>query len=177
MATGTVHLPIDGAAIADGSSNNKFPAIVYVISSDVTDPQVRIPTAQFDDTDDEHMAWSFRLPADYSSGGTLKLQFYMDSATSGNVVWSVSIQAVSPGDSIDMTSLDTDGEGGGWSIDTEAVPGTAGYPDEASISPGMDSAAAGDYMVIHLKRDADHASDTATGDAILVAATLEYTTS
>lgn len=176
MATATVILPVDGAAFADGSSNNAYPAIGYVTSSDATNPKLRLAVADFDDTTDEQMAWAFRLPADYASGGTVKLQFWMASATSGNVVWSASLQAVTPGDSTDMESLDTDGEGGGWSTGTEAVPGTAGYLDEASISPGMDSAAAGDLVALHIRRDADNASDTATGDARLCAVALQYTT-
>ena len=127
----------------------------------------------FDASTDEIIHKRFRLPTDYSSGATLKLQFSMASATSGNVVWAAEVWAITPADAADSdtTSYDT------ANSVTEAVPGTAGYLDEASITlTNADSMAAGDLVTIRIRRDADNASDTAAGDAELRAISLEYTT-
>jgi len=58
-----------------------------------------------------------------------------------------------------------------------AVPATAGYLDEISLAlTNFDSGAAGDFLAVKFSRDANHASDTATGDLELIAASLEFTT-
>lgn len=129
----------------------------------------------FDASTDEIVYLEFALPENYASAPVLKGIFSMASATSGNVVWAAQVWAMTPGDSadIDTESYDT------ANTDTEAVPGTAGYPDEFAITlTNADSMAAGDIVRIKLFRDADNGSDTATGDAELRIGTvrLEYTT-
>lgn len=176
MATATVILPVETGCLADGTANNAFPEVSLRTSTDADNPKARIWIASFGPGTDEYVSWQFRLPTDYSSGGTLKMQFYMSTATSGSVVWGACVQAVTPGDSDDMYSLDPVNEGGGWAYDTEVVPGTIRYLDEASITLNMDSAAAGDYILIEMFRNGTDSSDDAVGDANLVAASLEYTT-
>jgi hypothetical protein len=118
--------------------------------------------------------WQVRMPADYASAPVLKVQFKMVSATTGNVVWEGRLMAVTPGDSQDV---DADGFAAS-NTDTEAVPGTAGHLDEASITlTNADSVAAGDFVVIYLARLGADGSDTATGDAEMLVAALEYTQS
>lgn len=177
MATGTVYLPVEGAAPANGTANNPQAAIGALLSADADNPQARIWVATFDDSVGQSVSFQFRMPANYSSGGVFKIQYYMKSATSGNIQWELAVQAVSPGDATDMITLDPNGEGGAWSSVNEAVPGTAHTVDEASISPGMDSAAAGDFMLIHVRRDGAASGDTATFDAGLLGIAMEYTTS
>jgi hypothetical protein len=49
---------------------------------------------------------------------------------------------------------------------------------ETTITLGnLDSVAAGDLVFVLVYRDANHASDDLTSDALLVAVTFEYTTS
>jgi len=131
------------------------------------------PRVLFDDTTDEHMHWTFRMPSDYSSALTAKIQYSMASATTNNLILAVEVMAVSDGDAaaIDADSYDT--------VNTSAataVPGTAGYMDEISITlTNADSVAAGDWVAIRLSRDANNAGDTTVGDAEIVAMSLEYT--
>lgn len=170
----TVVLPIGGAMLPDGSASNAAPAIQRVKSS-ASAPSPHFLQLAFDASTDEMCYWSFRMPADYASGPVLKVQYKMASATSGNVIISGRLAAVSDGDStdVDAKALGTDN-----TSSATAVPGTAGYLDEISLTlTNADSVAAGDYVIVRLARDADNASDTATGDMEVVAVSLEYTAS
>lgn len=132
------------------------------------------PRILFDDTTDEIIHWTLRMPQNYASAPVLKLQYSMASATTGNVIVACQVMAVSDGDAaaVDTDSYDT--------VNTSAataVPATAGYMDEISLTlTNADSLAAGDFAALKMSRDANNASDTATGDLELVAASLEYTT-
>lgn len=160
MATGTIPLFIPGYF-----DDTNPPGIEFFNSK---------PRVLFDDTTDEIIHWTFRMDANYSSSPVLKVQYSMVSATTGNIIISCEVMAVSVGDAV---AVDTD------SYDTinvssaTAVPGTAGYPGEVSLSlTNNDSLAAGDWVALKIRRDADNASDTATGDLELIAISLEYTT-
>jgi hypothetical protein len=90
----------------------------------------------------------------------------MASATSGDVDVDVAIEAVTPGDAVDLdasTSFDTDN-----STDGTTVPGTAGYLGVIEVAlTNDDGATEGDYIRFRLTRDA--ANDTATGDMHVLA--------
>ena len=105
----------------------------------------------------------------------LKLQYAMASAAAGSVVLAAEVMAVTPdsdAQDIDADSYDT------ANSTTDAAPGTAGHLGEAAITlTNADSLTAGDLVKLRLSRDADNASDTATGDLELLAASLEYTRS
>ena len=119
--------------------------------------------------------WQFRMPKNYSSGLTAKLQYTMASAASGNVNPEIDIMAVSDGDAqdVDVASFDIENEISGGTT----VPGTAGYLDEISIAlVNNNNIAAGDLVIIRLARDHDDAGDTASGDMEVRAFSLEYTT-
>lgn len=97
----------------------------------------------------------------------------MASATTGAVYFEASVMAVTDGDAADINTESYDTANSG----NATVPGTAGYLDEISITlTNADSVAAGDYVKIKINRDANNASDTAAGDAEVVATSLEYTT-
>lgn len=159
MATGTIILPVQAAKLP--TSN---PAAL-----DASETNWRL---LFDATTSESCVWQFRMPVNYASGLTAKLQYSMASATSGTVAWDVYVMAVSDGDAADINteSYATVNTSGGVT-----VPGTAGYLDEISVTlTNADSVAAGDFTKIKVGRDV--ATDTATGDAELVCLSLEYTT-
>ena len=161
MATGSIILPI-AAYMPVGATS--FPVPYWNAN--------RISLA-YDDTTQEFAYWQFRMPSNYSNSPILKIQYKMASATSGNVVVRGSVMAVSDGDAaaVDTDSFDTANSA------TKAVPGTADYLDEISITlTNNDSLAAGDYTIIRVDRDAGNGSDTATGDMRIVNITLEYTT-
>lgn len=173
MATGTIILSIGAADLPDGSSSNAAPALQKVKSS-ATAPSPYFKQAAFDATTREQMTWSFLMPVDYGSAPVLKVQYKMASATSGNVVIEGRLAAVSDGDS---TDVDAKAFGSANTSSATAVPGTAGYMDEISLTlTNADSVAAGDFVVAYLARDAANASDTATGDMEVVSVALTYTT-
>jgi hypothetical protein len=160
--TGTINLAIEG-----GTHDASNPAGRDYFNSK--------PRLTFADAADETHHYTFRMPENYASGLTLKAQYSMESATSGNVILAAQVMAVSDGDS---AAVDTDSYDTANTSSATAVPGTAGYIDEISLTlSNADSVAAGDWVAIKIFRDADNASDTATGDLELIALSLEYTTS
>ena len=130
----------------------------------------------FDDTIDQSCQWQFRMPNDYVSSFTAKLQFSMADTQTGinKVKFSVSVMAVTPEDAVDIETDSFDGENTGVkTLDNNQV---AGYLKELSIPlTNADNVVAGDLVIIKIVRDADDVvDDTAIGDAELCAISLEY---
>lgn len=129
-----------------------------------------IPVLAYDASTNESAVWSFRLPTGWTGVPSLKVQAMMASATSGDVDLDAQVQAVTPGDALDLdatTSYDAAN-----STDNTVVPATAGYLFEVSITlTNFDSGAAGDWVRLKLTRDA--ASDTAAADLYVLGALLE----
>lgn len=123
----------------------------------------------FDDATDESAVFSLVMPQHYAGGGiSIYPHFAMTSATSGNVVLTVELERIADGGQ----DLDSDGFAAAVSA-TIAVPGTSGVVESSStiaLTDGaqMDSVAAGDAFRLRITRDADNASDTATGDLELI---------
>jgi len=165
MATATIILPVQSAKLP--STN---PAAI-----DGGEVNWRL---LFDDTvEDESCTWQFRMPANYASGLTAKIQFSLASTASGDdtAAFQVSVLAVTPDDAEDIvtgSAYDTANAG------TKALANnqTAGYLKELSIAlTNADSVAAGDYVKIKLNRDVS--ADDVVGDLEVVAFSLEFTTS
>jgi len=197
MARTEIALSVRSATLTDDSSGSAIAQVVREVTTDATDPQLAQFVGRFDDGTAEHLFWQFRLPGNFRSlqdGGfpALRVQFYMDDDQvddSKVVRWQTALLAVTPrgsggspaGDTDEMTSLDLTNDGGGWvtaSVTLDhASPATDDrlYEVVLDLSGNMDGAAAGDYVVLGLRRDADDASDTASGDACVLAAALEYT--
>lgn len=173
MATGTIALPIAAAQIPDGSSGNAAAGIQRIQGTEAN-PKKHLLAALFDAATDEHLWWTFRMPADYASGGALKLQWMTDTASANNVVWGGRLGAVTPGDA------DTPVEHAAAAASTTTTAGNATEARrliETSITlANLDSVAAGDLVTIVVYRDADNASDTLAADAELLAVAFEYTT-
>lgn len=160
MATGTIILTVESI---------KLPA-TNPVAIDAAETNWRL---LFDATTDEAGWWQFRMPQNYASAPVLKVQYSMASAITGAVYFQVQVMAVSDNDAADINTESYDTANSG----NATVPATAGYLDEISVTlTNADTLAAGDYTKIRLNRDADNASDTATGDAEVVAVSLEYTT-
>jgi hypothetical protein len=173
MPVGSVLLSIGSASLPDGSSGNAAPAIQRVQSS-AANPKAHFLQAAFDATTGEMLMWSFRMPQDYASAPVAKVQYKMASATTGNVVIAARIAAVSDGDAQDV---DAKAFAAANTSAATAVPATAGFLDEISLSlTTADSLAANDFVVLWLSRDASNAGDTAVGDLECLCASLEYTT-
>jgi len=169
--TKTIILPIEAATLPDGTAGN-LAATIERVKSSAGAPSPHFMRAWFNSTTDSFLYWSFRMPADYGSGLTAKIQYTMPVATSGSVVVGVALMAVTPGDAQDIYADAM----GTINSATDTVPGTVGYMKEISISlTNTDSLVAGDFVVLYLSRDANNASDTAKNDLDVVAFSLEYT--
>lgn len=118
----------------------------------------------FDASSVESASWTFRAPQGLSGSLSLVVSYFMASATSGNIDFEASVEAISEGDAHDLdagtyfSTVNT--------MTADAVPATQGYMGEFTISlTNADSIAAGDVVTIKLERDADDATnDTASGD-------------
>ncbi|UWZ37488.1 hypothetical protein Drose_04185 [Dactylosporangium roseum] len=166
-------LPPGAAVLPDGTASNLAPALQRRKSSGSA-PAIYMLELWFDASTEEWATWAFRMPADYASGPTLKIQYKAASATTGDVVWAGSLAAVTDGDATDVDAKVF----AAAQTATVTVPGTAGYLDEASISltTAADSVAAGDFVVVRIARQGAAGGDTATGDMEFVGAAITYTT-
>lgn len=129
------------------------------------------PALAFDTTTAESVYWTVIAPQAISGNLSLVVSYKMASATSGGIVFSSQIEAVTSGDAVDLdatTSFDTVNTG-----PAETVPATAGHMKQFTITlTNRDSYAEGDYLRISLKRETANASDTAAGDCYVLGAEL-----
>jgi hypothetical protein len=117
----------------------------------------------FDDATDESAVFVSIIPEGASLGSGLKIRLHWmaTTATSGNVVWDVSLERMTT--DLDSDSFDTIASG------TAAANGTSGILTVTEITlTTIDSVTAGDGFRLKVTRDANNASDTMTGDAELV---------
>lgn len=177
MATSRLVLPFPGGSPPDASgagNNPATPARVVSSGTQTTNtPKASYWSLLFDQSTDEHWEWAFPLPADYVSGGTLKL-YWGAVPTSGNVIWKAGVVMGEPS----SEDLDASVFVAADATAATAVPGTAGQFKETSITltmTGADVSGGADFVILFIGRDADNGSDTAAGDAFLVGAVLEYT--
>jgi len=161
MATATIQLPVP----PHGFDSSTPCALAYSNG---------VPKLLFDDTTIEACYWQFRMPQNYASALTAKIQYSMASGVANEVEFQVNVMAVSDADAQDLDAESYDAD----NVGSATVPGTAGYMDEISITlTNADSLAAGDLVRIRLTTDADDAvNDDATGDREVWAVSLEYTT-
>jgi hypothetical protein len=109
------------------------------------------PYLAFDAATDEAAYFTVFIPVGYTAPLTVVSTYAMASATSGDVIMDATVEAISDGD-----AMDTDSSESLDSVNTSAattVPGTAGNIDQISIAcTNGDSAAAGDYVRIRIRR-------------------------
>ena len=130
------------------------------------------PVLAFDASTQETAYWTLVSPQGLTGALSCVLTYMMASATSGNIEFEVAVEAITDADATDLdatTSFDAVNASGAI-----AVPGTAGYIDQVSVTlTNADSVAAGDLLRISISRDADAGTnDTATGDLYLLMAEL-----
>lgn len=128
----------------------------------------------FDASTNESVLFGLVMPRNYGGGGvTVYLHYAMSSAESGDIDWDVAFERI--GDQ--QQDIDSDGFAAANSVDNTNVPGTSGNVDVVSIAfsdgADMDSVAVGEAFRLKITRDA--ASDTATGDAELLAVEIKET--
>ena len=91
MATASILLPIP----AHWADPTNPPGLSYTAANR--------PYLTFDGTTDELCGWSFRMPVDYVSGLTIKVQYSMDTATTNNVAIRTEVQATADGENVATT--------------------------------------------------------------------------
>jgi hypothetical protein len=166
-----VLLPPLAAMLADGSAGNNAPQRLRVQGTDAS-PRKVYPVIAFDGaTLTETVFWTFRMPDDYVSGGSLMIDWYIN-LTAGAVKWQAAIGAVTPGDvdtpiehalaavSATVTNVNT--------VEANRLTQTV------IVLANLDSVQAGDLVFIKLFRNPNDAQDTAGADAIFVVAAFTY---
>jgi hypothetical protein len=114
----------------------------------------------------EAAIWQFLVPRNFNGKLQLDLIWKMQSATSGSVTWSAEVWAISPGDAADVNTQSFDTA----NTQSTSVPGTAGRLGATTVTcTNADSAAAGDFVQVRIKR-----TDALSGDAALVGLTVNY---
>lgn len=128
----------------------------------------------FDASNDESAYFKLRAIR-YGSGNlTLELDWYADTASSGDVVWGAQIAAITPNS--DTQDVETDGLATAQTA-TDSHLGTTGqrvHRAPAIAISNLDSLAADDWVMVRVYRDADAGGDGMAGDAILTLVTLSY---
>lgn len=145
-----------------------FPQIVQANGTNIP-----VRGLAFDASTDEAVFFVFRAVS-YGSGNlTVTLDWYADTASSGDVVWSAAIAAITP--DTDTQDIETDSLATANTVTDSHLGTTNQRLHRASITvSNLDSLAADDYVVLQILRDADNGSDSLTGDAVLVRVTVSY---
>ena len=141
------------------ATDNNPPATAFA----TIDQRNSTAVLDFDDATDESAVFVSIIPeaASLGSGLKIRLHWIATSATSGNVVWDVSLERMNT--DLDADSFSTIASG------TAAANGTSGILTVTEITlTTIDSVTAGDGFRLKVTRDANNASDTMTGDAELV---------
>ena len=129
----------------------------------------------FDAATDEAAFWMVH-PYDYVSGSiTIDLEWYADTATSGVVRWEAALAAITP--DTDTQDVETKAFATAVTVDDTHLGTTGQRLHRASITittANQDSLAARDDLWVRIRRIGSNAADTMAGDAILVAAILQY---
>lgn len=133
------------------------------------------PVLDFDDSTDESAVFSGIMPRNYGSGGVTVYLHVSSVATTGNHMFDVAFERI--GDQ--QQDVDSDGFAAVNAVGAVAVPGTSGNVDIVNVTftdgADMDSVAVGELFRLKVTRDADNASDTATGDSELHAVEIKET--
>lgn len=132
-----------------------------------------VPSLAFDAGTDEAVLFFFRA-VNYGSGNiTIDIDWYAGTASSGDVIWGAQIAAITP--DTDTQDIETDAFATANTVTDSHLGTTAQRLHRASITlSNLDSIAVGDWCCLKIYRDADNASDTMTGDALLTKLTISY---
>jgi hypothetical protein len=150
-----------------------LPTTAFAAPDVIQGTNFSFPVLRFDAATDENAYFPFRLH-NYGSGNiTIDLDWYADTASSGDCKWAGRIAAITPNSDAD----DIEGKAFATFADvTTTHLGTTGQRLHRSTVTltATDAAVAGDMCWIRIQRDADAAGDTMAGDALLVGATISY---
>lgn len=128
----------------------------------------------FDDTTVETVYFESFLPRNYAGGGiTATICWMATSATSGDVVWSISWERMDTGTDLDSDSFASE------QTATATTSATSGKPTYTTIAftngAQIDSVSVGEKFRLQFRRNASAGGDTMTGDAELLGIELKET--
>lgn len=149
-----------------------FPASNFGAPTVTQGTNFPVPALAFDATTSEAAYFFFRA-VNYGSGNlTLDLDWYADSASSGDVGWGAAVAAITP--DTDTQDVETKSFATANTA-TDSHLGTTGQRlHRATITiSNLDSIAAGDWACLKVYRDTSVGSNM-SGDALLTKATLCY---
>ena len=130
------------------------------------------PYLLFDGTTDELCLWAFRMPENYASGLTIKVQYSMVTAITNVIRIRTEVMAKA-----DTEDVDTDAFAAVEPSADDTVPATtAGLMGEISEALTTPTIAAGDYIALRFGRENATSGTNASGDMEVWAVSLEYTT-
>lgn len=173
-SAGSLRLPIEQATLPDGTGTNNNPPELArwntATAQTANTPKPTSTVAKFDAAVDEHLMWSFMLPANYGSGGAVRLKWFTMVTGGTTCVWKAG-----------LTVVPNEAAGAGYTpfnaadLVSSPIPGTAAMVKDTVIPLTMTNAVRSLWVTIFIGRDADNAADTLASDAFLVNARFEYT--
>jgi hypothetical protein len=172
MATSRILLPVKDADLPTSNPAVR-PAPPGITSSAVATANTPKPTyqqLQYNQSTDQFAMWTFRMPADYQSGGLVVVKLGA-AVNAGNVVMSGGIDPSVDGSTLFPASVFNACD---VSVAT-AVPASIGQTLDLSWALTMTQVQGSRLCTVFIGRRASIAGDTAAGDAYVLAAGFEYT--
>lgn len=135
---------------------------------------ITVATYSFADNATESIQFQLGYVPAYGSGNiTVKLEWYGDTATTGNVVWGAQIACITP--ETDTQDVETKNWATENTVTDSHLGTTAQRLHTASITlSNLDSITTGDQVWLKISRKGGDASDTMSNDAQISAVVLEY---
>jgi hypothetical protein len=154
-----------------------YPATNFAQYKSVSGTNFPVESLAFDTTTEESAFFKFNAD-EYGSGNlTLKFHWYADanSTTGAGVVWEASLACITP--DTDSQDIETKAFATVQNVADTHIGTTGQRLHVASLTlTNTDSITANDYCVLKVARKPGNASDTMTGDALLVEVDVEYST-
>ena len=141
----------------------------------VAGSQFPVPCLDFDATSDEQVFFYFRAVRYRGGSISVEIDWYADTASSGNVVWEAALACISP--DVDVQDVESKAFAAVSFVQDAHLGGIPQRLHRAALQINdNDGMAADDWCVLRLRRDADgtHAADDLPGDASVVAVALGY---
>lgn len=151
------------------------PASNYATYDVVAGTNFPVPCLDFDGGSTDEGTYFYFRAVSYGSGNlTVKIDWYADTASSGDVVFGAQLACVTP--NTDSQDIETKAFGSANTVTDSHLGTTNQRLHQCSITlSNTDSIAAGDWCCLFLYRDAsDTGTDTMTGDASVTMVTVEY---
>jgi len=157
-----------------------FPMAAAEVADGVTLPEFKIANgiASYSCDAGGTEGFQFTIPqlATLTGSMTIDIDWYADTATSGNVIFDAAALAYTVG--TDSTSIETAAFATAVTSSATACSGTAHVPVRTTITlttgSQQDSAATGDFFQLLIQRLGGNGSDTMAGDAQVIGVTLSY---